>query len=146
MTTMTAPRAATVGAVGRKPRLVIAEDDAEFRRMLVDKFRGAGFDVVEADSGTTLAEFLVAQGGIDWSDAIISDVRMPGLSGMDMLAYLTARGYTKPVVLITAFGDWSIRREAATFGAVTVFDKPVDLDDLLQFVRQFLPPAGAAVA
>lgn len=121
-------------------RIVVAEDDPELRRIIAGKFRAAGVSVVEIESGTRLAEFLVVQGGIDTIDAIVSDVRMPGLSGLDMLAYLNLRGYTKPTVLITGFGDWAIRREAQTFGAVTVFDKPVDVDDLVQFVRQFVPP------
>ena len=123
----------------RAARIVVAEDDTELRRIIANKFRSSGYEVVEIGSGTQLAEFLSVHGGIDRIDAIISDIRMPGLSGIDMLAYLNARGYSKPAVLITGFGDWSVRREAERFGAITLFEKPVDVDDLLQFVRQFLP-------
>jgi DNA-binding NtrC family response regulator len=123
----------------RAARIVIAEDDAELRRIIAGKFRSAGYDTVEIATGTLLADYLIVRNGIDEVDAIISDVRMPGLSGIDMLAYLQARGYHKPTVLITGFGDWSTLREAQTFGALSLFDKPVDVDDLLQFVRQFLP-------
>jgi len=139
MQTVTLPTPVFQPQASRAARIVIAEDDAELRRIIAGKFRSAGYDIVEIASGTMLADFLIVQGGIHEIDAIISDVRMPGLSGMDMLAYLNARGHTKPTVLITGFGDWSVRREAESFGALTLFDKPVDVDDLLQFVRQFLP-------
>ncbi len=130
-------------AEGHRPaRIVLAEDDAELRRIIAGKLRAGGYEVIEIESGTLLADFLIVRGGIDDIDAIVSDVRMPGLSGLDMLAYLSARGYATPTILITGFGDWSLRREAANFGALTVFDKPVDVDDLVQFVRQFIPERG----
>jgi two-component system C4-dicarboxylate transport response regulator DctD len=132
------PNTPSSPAAPARPRIVLAEDDGELRRIIADKFRAAGIDVVEIETGTRLADFLIVRNGIDTVDAIVSDIRMPGLSGLDMLAYLSVRGCTTPTILISGFGDWTIRREAQSFGAVTVFDKPVDVDDLVQFVRQFV--------
>jgi two-component system response regulator (stage 0 sporulation protein F) len=123
-------------------RLVIAEDDQELRQIMARKFRLGGYEVIEISTGTMLADFLIVRDGIDEVDLIVSDIRMPGLSGLDMLAYLNSKGKTKPVVLVTGFGDWAVRREAEAFGALAVFDKPVDIDELVNFIRRCCPPRG----
>jgi DNA-binding NtrC family response regulator len=128
---------------GRAPRVVVAEDDAELRRLLAVKLRKSGYDVVEAVSGERLAQHLLAEGGLEQTDLILSDIRMPGLSGMDLLAYLHTRGQFPPVVLITAFGDWRTHEEAERLGATAVFDKPLDLDDLVGWVRSAVPLPGS---
>jgi DNA-binding response OmpR family regulator len=63
-------------------------------------------------------------------DAIIMDVRMPGYSGIHILAALRAAQWSTPVILITAFGDARVHEEGARLGAAVVFDKPFDIDDL----------------
>jgi DNA-binding NtrC family response regulator len=123
------------------PRIVVAEDDSELRRLLAIKLRKGGYDVIEVGSGERLAQYLLSEGGLGEADLILSDIRMPGLSGMDLLAYLKTRGEFPPVVLITGFGDWRTHEEAERLGATAVFDKPLDLDELVQWVRTAVPPA-----
>jgi CheY-like chemotaxis protein len=130
----------------RVPRLVVAEDDAELRRLIAAKLRKIGYEVVEVPSGERLAQHLLAEGGLAEADLILSDIRMPGLSGLDLLAYLHTRGAFPPVVLITAFGDWRTHEEAARLGATAVFDKPLDLDDLATWVRGAVPLSRSASA
>lgn len=127
---------------GRIPRVVVAEDDAELRRLLAVKLRKSGYDVVEAASGERLAQHLLGEGALADTDLILSDIRMPGLSGLDLLAYLHTRGQFPPVVLMTAFGDWRTHEEAERLGATAVFDKPLDLDDLVAWVRSAVPLPG----
>lgn len=124
----------------RQVRVVVAEDDLELRRLLAGRLRRAGYDVVEIADGERLVDYLVVEGGMSEVDLLLSDIRMPGLSGMDMLAYLRTRQDSPRVVLMTAFGDWEVHDEARRLGAVEVFDKPLDLDELLAFVRRALPP------
>jgi CheY-like chemotaxis protein len=123
----------------RVPRVVVAEDDAELRVLMVAKLRKSGYDVVEVPSGERLAEHLIADDGLAKADLIVSDIRMPGLSGMDLLAYLGTRGRFPPVALITAFADWRTHDEAKRLGAAAVFDKPLDLDDLVAWVKGVAP-------
>jgi CheY-like chemotaxis protein len=130
------------GKAARVPRVVLAEDDAELRRLLAAKLRQGGYDVVEVGTGEGLAQHLIIENAIDETDLIVSDIRMPGLSGLDLLAYLQTRGAFPPVVLITAFGDWRTHEEAGRLGATAVFDKPIDLDDLVQWVRGAVPAGG----
>jgi DNA-binding response OmpR family regulator len=70
---------------------------------------------------------------------VVSDVRMPGYSGLDLLAILRCASWTLPVVLITAFGDEDTHAEARELGAIAVLDKPFDLDDLRAVVRAAAP-------
>jgi DNA-binding NtrC family response regulator len=72
---------------------------------------------------------------------IISDVRMPGVSGLDVLATLRREDWSTPVILMTAFGDLETRAEARRLGAKALFDKPFDVDDLRTAVSWFLHPS-----
>jgi DNA-binding response OmpR family regulator len=64
---------------------------------------------------------------------------MPGITGIEVLRGLPpGRGYP-PVILITAFGDKKTHRQAEQFGAIAIFDKPFEIDDLLAKVRKIVP-------
>lgn len=137
-----AAQAGTEIQAARAPRIVVAEDDSELRRLLGVKLRKSGYEVVEIGSGDRLAQYLLGEGGLGDVNLIISDIRMPGLSGIDLLAYLHTRGDFPPVVLITGFGDWRTHEEAERLGAAAVFDKPLDLDDLASWVKAAVPLAA----
>lgn len=115
------------------PRILVAEDDAEMRRLVVEALRKDGYTVLEAADGgrllVTLAHQRVDHDGIDLADLVISDVRMPVVSGIEILEQVRAAHWTTPVILMTAFGDEGTRDRARSLGAL-LFDKPFDLDDL----------------
>ncbi len=127
----------------RVPRILLAEDDAELRRVLSWSLRQDGFRVTEAEDGgqllAQLASALTLERGFSY-DLIISDIRMPGVTGMEVLAGLKSFNDSPPVVLITAFGDEATHAEAERFGAAAVFDKPFDVDHIRAFVRGALRP------
>lgn len=114
-----------------RPRVLVAEDDDTFRRLLVTTLRRDGFEIVEARTGRELLDHVAAveQSGEPF-DVIVSDVRMPGMTGMDALAGLRNADWAVPVILITAFGDEETRMEALRLGAGAFFAKPFDLADL----------------
>jgi two-component system response regulator (stage 0 sporulation protein F) len=115
-------------------RLLLAEDDAAFRELLRQSLMRAGYEVVAVADGTELLEQLAKSRSGDSQrapfDVVVSDVRMPGWTGMNALATLRSRHQTPPVILITAFGDEPLHEQAKRAGAVAVFDKPFDIDDL----------------
>jgi CheY-like chemotaxis protein len=121
-------------ANARAPGLnvLLAEDDAEMRRFLYAELRAAGHTVTAMSDGTEMIEALSEMSKLPMGapDAIIMDVRMPGYSGIHILAALRAAQWSTPVILITAFGDARVHEEGARLGAVAVFDKPLDFDDL----------------
>jgi DNA-binding NtrC family response regulator len=122
----------------RRMRVLVAEDDREMRRLLVSTLRRERCEVIEVGTGSQLWEIISsAEFGTrpDASvDLIISDVRMPGKSGLEVLSVLHASHRATPVILITGFGDIETHAEAQRLGALAVFNKPFDLDDLRTIV------------
>lgn len=124
------------------PCILLAEDDKEMRALLAHALRRAGYEVVECGDGIDLFEHLRAYfmpvAEPRKVDLVISDIRMPGLSGLEILEGLHKRGAFPPVVLITAFGDAATHAAAERCGALATFDKPFDIDDLIVKVRTIL--------
>ncbi|MGO8837869.1 MAG: sigma-54-dependent transcriptional regulator [Limisphaerales bacterium] len=114
------------------PRLLIVDDDPGQRSLLNTFLRNQGFDTVTADSGQHALETLRT----GKFDMMISDVRMPGLSGLETLRLARQEHATLPVLLVTAFTDVRDAVTAMRDGAVNYLAKPIDLDELLATVRQ----------
>jgi CheY-like chemotaxis protein len=122
---------------GSGQTVLVAEDDPDMRRMLATLLRMAGHRVVEAaDGADLLARLDPCDDGTppERIDVIVSDVDMPQLSGLDLLAALRCSRWTTPVVLVTAFGDTETRAEARELGAAAFLDKPLDPEALRRAV------------
>jgi DNA-binding response OmpR family regulator len=137
--------ALTASPIHEPPRILVAEDDDEMRRLVVEALRKDGYDVVAVNDGgrllVALAHGFVDRGGADLADLVVSDVRMPVCTGMQILEQLRAAHWHVPMILMTAFGDPATREHARTLGAL-LFDKPFDLDDLRTAVASLLRRAG----
>jgi CheY-like chemotaxis protein len=123
----------------RRPRVLLAEDDADMRRLVDLVLRMAGYNVVEADSGVMLLrrlELAAVRGGRPAYDAIVSDVYMPDLTALEVLEALQSRDVTIPIVLITAYGTDDTRAEARSLGVVDVLEKPLDWSALRSAVQK----------
>jgi len=129
-------------AVAAQPCVILAEDDREMRMLLAAALRKAGYDVVEALDGVDLLDCIawVVERRPDWSETVlVSDVRMPAMGGLEVLARLRSMGWPGPIILITAFGDEATHDLARRLGATHVLDKPFDLDVLCEAIRQVHP-------
>lgn len=125
-------------ALASAPRAVLAEDDPEMRALVRAVLQRDGYEVMEARNGPELAmlvrsEVLQPRMGLP-ADLIITDVVMPGRTGLDVLAWLRSCDWATPVVLVTAFGSAELHEEARRLGAA-VLDKPFDLEELRRLVR-----------
>jgi len=131
-----------------KPLVMIAEDDTELRSLLADTLIEEGCVVRTAADGRELLAMLsaVSRGEIPMPALIVTDVRMPRCSGMDVLAALRLAGWEVPVVIITGFGDGQVHANAGTLGAAIVLDKPFDFDTLRAVVRLSLRSANAPLS
>jgi len=120
-------------------RILIAEDDRVLRTLLARHLRRGGFEVVEARDGTTALTRLgdTLREEEPTYDLLISDVQMPGHSGLDIASELKRGSWAKPILLITAFGSDEAHAEAERLGA-TMLDKPLDLDVLTDAVQHLL--------
>lgn len=112
-------------------RVLLAEDDDELRTFLASVMRRDGHEVVEARDGRELlARFRERVANVDAFDVVISDVMMPGATGVTVLTGVANTVDPPWMVVISAFGDWDLHAWADAIGAVAMFDKPFDVDDL----------------
>jgi CheY-like chemotaxis protein len=134
-------RPSAQGTRRRMPRILVAEDDVEMRHLLVSRLRHAGFETIECADGYQLLDQLgdpVLSGEPDEYDLIVSDIRMPGVTGLEVLEGIHEAEWFVPMILITAFGNDQVHQEAEQYGAAAVFDKPFDIDTLIERIRQVL--------
>jgi two-component system response regulator FixJ len=116
------------------PDVHVIDDDEAVRESIDFLLRSAGLSVRTYDSA---ASFLDAAPKIA-AGCIITDVRMPGLSGLDLLRRLQEMQIGLPVIVITGHGDVALAVEAMKCGAVDFLEKPFDDDILLASVRSAL--------
>ncbi|MBH0237738.1 response regulator FixJ [Methylobrevis albus] len=122
-------------------RVHVIDDDEAARNSLAFLFDAAGLDVVAHEN----ADDFLAQPSDPGAGCLVTDVRMPGMSGLDLLAELRRRGDRLPVVLITGHGDVPMAVEAMKLGASDFVEKPFDDEAMLRIVRGALA-RGADVA
>jgi CheY-like chemotaxis protein len=119
-------------------RVLVAEDDAQMRRLVVEALREAGHSVAEVKDGRALLERLAETFARDPSlspvDVIVTDIRMPACNGLELLEHLVDAGLRVRCVLMTAFGDEETRRRAHNAGALFL-DKPLSLQALRDAVE-----------
>ena len=112
----------------------VIDDDDAVRESLEFLLRAAKIDVRTYDSATAFLK-AVSDGA---AGCIVTDVRMPGMSGVDLLRQLKARGLTMPVIVITGHGDIQLAVEAMKIGAADFLEKPFDDEILLASIRSAL--------
>src|SRR5436853_1624626 len=116
----------------KSPRVLIVDDDAGQRSLLNSFLKSQGFDTVPVASGEQALEVL----RVEKISMMISDVRMPGISGLETLRRARQEHTVLPVLLVTAFADIREAVGAMRDGALNYLAKPIDLDELLASVRQ----------
>jgi two-component system response regulator FixJ len=113
------------------PVVHVIDDDEAMRHSLSFLFRTAG---IQAETYESAASFLDALPQATMG-CVVTDVRMPGLSGIDLLRRLQERALALPVIVITGHGDVPLAVEAMKLGAVDFLEKPFDDQVLLDAVR-----------
>lgn len=117
-------------------KVLIVDDEEVLRKAMVFDFKRKGYQVFEAQSGRTALEIL----DNNEIDLIISDIRMPDGSGIDLLLKVKSKNVDKPVVLLmTGYADITLE-DAYEMGADAIFNKPFDRKELLLAVEERLLP------
>lgn len=118
-------------------RVLLVEDSEPMRAVVARALRQAGFEVVEASDGYEALEHLSRGSSRNTRfHLVISDVRLPGYDGLNLLATMRALDPPIPAIIITAFGSEGLHSTARRIGAVATLDKPFALDDLIDLARQ----------
>jgi FixJ family two-component response regulator len=117
----------------------LVDDDPSVRRALTRLIKSAAYDVQAFGSAR---EFLDSKWRSQGLACLVLDVRMPGLSGLDLQGELQAANATLPIVFITGHGDIPMSLRAMNAGAVDFLPKPVKDKDLLRAIEQALARAA----
>jgi CheY-like chemotaxis protein len=126
-------RAGWTDDAARRPRVLVVEDDEPLRHLMAARLRACGYDVVEAEDGVDLLGWM---GSTMWTpdeaplDAVVTDVNLPDMTALEVLAALRVRDGAIPIVLVTGITDADVHREAYALGAAAILTKPFDLDEL----------------
>jgi RNA polymerase sigma factor (sigma-70 family) len=122
--------------------VVLVDDDAAVRDALALTLSLRGYRARIFASAEDLLDVVDAS----WEGCVVADLRMPGLSGLDLVARLAERGIALPVVIITAHGDVASARAAFRLNAVDFLEKPFDDDELCAAVDAAFARESARLA
>ncbi|MGH8353225.1 MAG: sigma-54-dependent transcriptional regulator [Pseudomonas sp.] len=121
-------------AIDSRTQVLLIDDDPHLRQALSQTLDLAGLKV----SSLASAQGLAGRIERDWPGVVVSDIRMPGLDGLELLGQLHGQDPELPVLLITGHGDVPLAVQAMRAGAYDFLEKPFASDDLLDSVRRAL--------
>jgi len=107
---------------GRSPVISIVDDDAWARSGLADLILSLGYEVRAFES----AEQFIQSDSIKDTACLITDLHMPGISGIDLQSFLRSKGHNTPIIFVTAYPNEKHRQQALAEGAAGFLTKPYD--------------------
>ena len=128
---MNSPRPAP-SSLSPSGRVLVVDDHAQARESMGDALRGAGHQVDCCSSAAEAIQVVQRES----YDCIVTDLRMPGMSGLELIVHLEQRRYAAQVVMVTAHASVASAVEAMRHGAFDYIEKPFDVDQLEQLVAQ----------
>ncbi|MEM9290194.1 MAG: sigma-54 dependent transcriptional regulator [Acidobacteriota bacterium] len=123
-------------------RILVVEDRDSLRRMLRRALGAEGYEVHTASDGAAAIDRLRSLS----VDLVLTDLRLPQASGLEVLAVARELSPQLPVVVLTGYGTVTEAVEAMKLGARDFLEKPVDIDQLLELCSTYLPAEGSAEA
>ncbi len=121
-----------------RARLLVVEDRETLRRMLVRALEEENYEVVDVPDGSTAISRLEGES----FDLVLTDLKLPGASGLEVLAASRRVQPMTPVIVMTAYGTVETAVEAMKAGALDFVEKPVEIDDLYRVVARAVGEDG----
>jgi FixJ family two-component response regulator len=121
--------------VAGRREIAVIDDDDSFRVALVESLSSLGYGCRGYSSAEGYLGASEGQSEHPPFDCIVSDIHMPGMSGLELMKRLVGRGSTTPVVLITARSDTNLEARAAAAHAVCLLRKPFEINELLDCIE-----------
>lgn len=111
--------------------IAVVDDDDSVRESLHSLLRSMGYAVKTFVSAEEFLNFT----GFDKTDSLILDVRMPGMTGIELQALLIVRGYRIPIIFVTADSKDGIRKQALDRGAIAFLPKPLNEETVISALK-----------
>jgi len=115
-----------------KTRILVVDDEEKLRRVIELQLATAGFEVEKAGSAEEALKM------VERADLVLTDLKLPGMDGLELLAAIRRQNMRSPVIVMTAFGSVEVAVEAMKSGAVDFLLKPFSLDHLIAVVHKAL--------
>ena len=119
--------------------IAIIDDDERFRKAVTSLVKARGFAVRAFASACDFLESRV----IGSTSCLITDINMPGMTGIELHRHLIQTGYTIPTILLTAYPDESIRSRMLEAGCLGYLSKPFDDEVLIEYICSALKARGS---
>ncbi|HEX3032165.1 MAG TPA: response regulator [Bacillota bacterium] len=114
--------------------ILVVDDQMGVRRLLYEAFNEQGYQVGLAANGPEALDKINER----WPDVILMDMKMPGMSGLEVLRALKERPGDPKVILMTAYGELEIVAEAMALGVTEYVTKPFDINEVRELVRKVI--------
>jgi FixJ family two-component response regulator len=125
-------------SLSKVPVIAIVDDDESFRRATTSFVRSLGYGAAAFDS----AEAFLKSDRVSETDCLITDVQMPGMTGIELQGRLISQGHSLPIIFITAFPEIKARTQALAAGAVGFLSKPFNDENLITCLNEALDRAA----
>lgn len=109
-----------------KKRLLIVDDQVGIRILLLEVFATEGYDTFQAANGRTALDIVRSHR----PDLVLLDMKIPGMDGLEILKQIKEHDRTIKVIMMTAYGELDMIKEATDLGALMHFTKPFDIDEM----------------
>jgi FixJ family two-component response regulator len=120
--------------VPQTPVIAIVDDDQSFRQATISFIRSLSYSAAAFPS----ADAFLNSNAVENTDCLITDLQMPGMSGIELQSYLIAQGHRVPVIFVTAFPETEARGRALRAGAIGFLGKPFGDQDLISCLDKAL--------
>lgn len=125
-----------------KKKILIVDDQNGIRVLLVEVFNSEGYKTFQASNGKLALDLVKRES----PDLVLLDMKIPGMDGLDILKHIKQIDPAMKVIMMTAYGELDMIKEATDLGALMHFTKPFDIDELRVVVNQYLRnPSGFAI-
>lgn len=126
-----------------KQKILIVDDQNGIRVLLMEVFSSEGYRTFQASNGKLALEIVRNEA----PDLVLLDMKIPGMDGLDILKHIKKINASIKVIMMTAYGELDLIREATDLGALMHFTKPFDIDEMrLAVNHQLHSPASPGYA
>lgn len=123
-----------------KKKVLIVDDQNGIRVLLLEVFSSEGYNTFQAANGKIALEIVRRES----PDLVLLDMKIPGMDGLEILKHIKTIDSSIKVIMMTAYGELDMIKEATDLGALMHFTKPFDIDEMRMEVNRHLQGGGSA--